>query len=292
MREFSEQEQLARLVGSNGSDDLMDAGSLLEQSLRSAIGNVSVERINQVRDEISAHGDVEEGVRHPQRVASKINTANEKDFSTEKLLIDLYELKDELVSAFEMTGANTKASRRIEACIKKAEKSIVSIGGDVEKFIPLNHLSGLSVPNFFKNAEKVIETTMQCYQLGKIETAKIKEDGKSIQIIFSGVEGDTEYKVDGLVTADEWTGNEAIDYIYTPGEGNMTVKAFENGKWVVKSLKNSNKYKVLWNLEEKPIGTTNKKASNQSELKEKKEVEINSQNNMTNENEEIGEPIR
>jgi hypothetical protein len=288
MRELSEQEQLARLVGNSGSDDLMDAGSLLEQSLRSAIGNVSVEKMNQVRDEISAHGDVEEGVRQPQRVASKINNGSGKDFSTEKLLIDLYDLKDELVSAFETAGVNTKASRRIEACIKKAEKSILTVGGDVERFIPLNHLSGLSVPNFFKNAEKVIETTMQCYQLGKIETAKIKEDGKSIQIVFSGVEGDTEYRVDGIVTADEWMGNEAIDYIYTPGEGNMTVKAFENGKWVVKSLRNSNKYKVLWNLEEKPIEMLNKISVNKIE---KEEEAINTLNNMGNE-EEIGEPIR
>ena len=197
-------------------------------------------------------------------------------------MIELYDARDELISIFEVSGINTKISKKTEAVISRIEKCIKVIGGDVDKFIPLNHLSGLDAPNFQKNAEKVIETTIQCYRLGKIETAKIKDGGKSIQIAFSGTDGDTEYIADGTITTDEWVGNEAIDYIYTPGEGNMTVKAYENGRWVLKA---GSKYKVLWDLKEKEIN------SEKDEIVEnKKEVKNNSQNNM-NIDEEIGDSV-
>jgi hypothetical protein len=125
------------------------------------------------------------------------------------------------------------------------------MGGEVEEFEPLNHVSGLVAPNFYKNAQKVIETTIQCYSLGDVEDAKVLQNGRMIQIVFTGSSGNVNYKASGTIESDEWTGNEAIDYIYTPGEGKMSVKAFENGKWVTRN--DPKKYKAIWELEETDV---------------------------------------
>jgi hypothetical protein len=276
MRELSEQEQLARLVRGNDEDKTIDSAGLLEASLKNSLGSVSSERLSKIKEEIEAHGDIPEG-RKLKSLAEKEKEA--VSYSTEKLMLELYDVRDELISIFEISGINTNMSKKVEQSIAKIEQCLQVIGGDVDKFVPLNHLSGLDIPDFQKNAEQVIKTTKQCYRLGKIETAKINDNGKSIQIVFSGTDGDTEYIADGIITAEEWVGNEAIDYIYTPGEGNMTVKAFENGRWVLKA---GNKYKVLWDLKEKEI--------NAKIVENKKEVENKLQNNMDIE-EEIGDFI-
>jgi adenylosuccinate synthase len=52
----------------------------------------------------------------------------------------------------------------------------------------------------------------------------------------------------GLVTSSSWNGNEAIDFIYTPGQGKMSVKVFEKGKWIDKS--ETGNYEIKWELEE------------------------------------------
>lgn len=284
---MSEQEQLAKLVG-NQELEPVDTAFLLEDALKEKLGGVSSKVLSQVEEEIEAHGDVV-----ASKKAKRIGSDSKKEsvspqslpsgYSTEKILLNLYGARDEIITAFQEIGLNTKAAERLSESIAKIENCIKTAGGDVDRFIPLNHLSGLSAPNRIKSAERVIETTLQCYTMGKVEKAKIKDGGKSIEIHFSGKQGNMYYRVNGEITSEEWTGNEAIDYVYTPGEGKMTVKAYENGKWVVKNSSDDNKYKVLWDLEEIPEKEMNKKI-----VENEKEELSPIQNNL---DEEIGDPL-
>lgn len=302
---MNEQDRLARLVRAEEMEP-MNTASMIEDFLKEKLGNPTTESINEAKRNIEASGDVvEQSGNRMSKIASASPKSMRREGSTEKVLLSLYDLRDELIGAFETSSLNTKVAERLTSSIRRSETCIRDIGGDVEEFVPLNHVSGLQAPNFIKNAEKVIETTLQCYTLGKIEEAKIKEDGKAINIIFSGRNNGVVYSAIGTVRAEEWMGNEAIDYIYTPNEGKMSVKAYENGRWIDKS--SSGKYQVYWELEEKPINSKNEKTQKHEGqtvvADEIKEGEVNiSSNKMVREQsestdindgeEDIGEPIK
>jgi hypothetical protein len=271
--ELTELEQLARMVG-NPDLEPLDTASLIADSLKAKLGGVSPDRVREMEDEIRNSGNVVESSRlkkiqttQTTQSGSMVATA-----SSEKLLMALYQIREGVVEAFETCNINTPTARMLSSQINKIASCIRYMGGEVEEFEPLNHVSGLTSPNFYKNAQKVIETTMQCYSLGEIEDAKVLENGKKITITFTGNAGNVYYRAAGRITSDEWTGNEAIDYIYTPGEGKMSVKAFENGRWIDRSSdRNSDgKYKVVWELEETELSQApekrplNQKASSET----------------------------
>lgn len=276
MREISEQEQLASLIGSEDREPVDTAG-LLEDALRSQLGGINPDILERTKQEIAASGDVIENKRITT-FASNSSKKLPEGYSTEKILMAMYDVRDDLIVAFESIGINGKIAEKLTEAIGKVEVCIKMAGGEVEKFIPMDHVSGLAAPDLKENAQKVIETTLRCYSLGKVESAKIKNGGKTISITFSGNNNDISYVAEGEVSSEDWTGNEAIDYIYTPKGGSMTVKAYDNGRWIVKSTM-SNKYKVLWNLE----------AIEAKEAKEdKKEIKEGSINiSENNDNEEI-----
>jgi len=168
--------------------------------------------------------------------------------NTEEFLSELYDIRDNLIDMFSQTELGSCLSKNMTAQINRVGNCIRKLGGDVEaKFDPLQHVSGLKVPDLHKNAERVIETTKQCYLLGKVVDSEISGAGK-IVITFEGVNKDIRYSAKGTVgvKTGEWNGNEAIDYVHTPGEGKMSVKVYSSGKWEDKS----DHYDVLWELVE------------------------------------------
>lgn len=249
---MSEQEQLARLVG-NPDLEPVDTASLLDEGLRISLGGVSPDKVREMESEIRNSGDVVE-TSQLRKIASNKNSAIANNASMEKVLVALYDAREGMVEAFETCNVNSKTASILAGQINKLASCIRYVGGDIEEFEPLNHVSGLAAPDFYKNAQKVIETTIQCYSLGDVEDAKVLDNGKKITIVFTGTSGNRKYKVAGTITSDEWTGNEAIDYIYTPKSGQMSVKAFENGRWVNRN--SSDKYKIVWELEESDIPET------------------------------------
>jgi hypothetical protein len=167
--------------------------------------------------------------------------------NTEGLMLDLFEIRDGLIESFESVSLNTTVASSLANNINKVGSCIQNIGGQVDEFIPLDHVSGLQAPDMDKSANKVIEMTRQCYTLGNITQADIKDDGQTIAINFEGQEGDISYKARGTITANtSWKGNEAIDYIYTAGAGRMSVKAFRDNRWT----NNNDDYSVYWELDE------------------------------------------
>jgi len=250
----TELEHLARTIGDPDLEPI-DTAELLEDSLRLSLGGVSADKVREMEGEIRNSGDTVETPKL-KRIASNVpQTQADSSVSTnasfEKVLIAIYETREGLVEAFETCSINTKTASLLSGQINKLASCIRYMGGEIEEFEPLNHVSGLATPNFYKNAQKVIETTMQCYSLGDVENAQVLDNGNKITIAFTGISGDTAYKAVGSVSSDEWTGNEAIDYVYTPSSGQMSVKSFENGRWINRNA--SGKYKIRWELEETNI---------------------------------------
>jgi len=204
----------------------------------------------------------------------------------EKLLIGMYEIRDELIETFEKIGISSSVASELTDTINKVGTYISLLGGEVEEFTPLDHVSGLAMPTLEKNAMKVLETTKQCYSIGTVQDCSIGENGSLISIAFEGRdEHGTEFKAFGKIKSPYWTGNEAVDYVYTKGGGKMSVKAFEEGRWNDKSAS----YDVSWDLVEGPAGSIiGKSISTASQKVEKneahrEEVEPEAQNNTDKE---------
>ena len=287
MSEMTEQEQLARLVRNTDREPL-DLASMLFANLRNQLGDADPDRIEETKREIEASGN--KVVRAQGKNATLVSQKLPEGYSTEKVLLTLYDIRDSLIETFQSTGINSNISKKVILSIEKVDVLIKTAGGEVDRFDPLNHCSGLQAPNFYKNAEKVIETTLQCYSLGKIDEAKIADGGKIINIVFSGVNVDTAWKATGTVKTDEWTGNEAIDYVYTPREGHMSVKAYDNGRWIDKVA--CGKYKVHWDLEERIISKKQEKQSATVNTQNKEGESNKTQNNIVDGDEDIGSPIK
>lgn len=242
MSEQSEQERLARLIGGEGFDP-SQSGDMIAESLKNALGGVSMKHYEQVQEEIVS--SEENGTS--SKVSSK-KIALSTNVNAEKVLINLFGVYDSLIEIFQSVGIDGSISEEITRNIWTIEKCISDIGGQVDHFIPEDFVSGLTAPDILINAIKTIDTTKKCYRLGEIKNDQVSKDGKTISIEFHGVSNDNvEYTAKGTIQSKSgWVGNEAIDYIYKSGGGKMTVKAFMEGKWI----NQSKNYDIHWELEE------------------------------------------
>jgi len=301
--ELTEQEKLARLMGKEDNVEEIDSADMLTQGLLKRLGGANPKYLQVIQEEIDASGAVSDYTPISSLSASK-RTANEPK-KDEKLILALKSIYAAQIDIFERIGLNSGVEEILTAIINRTAACIKYLGEPIEEFKPLSHLSGLGSPDMIKNANKVIDTTIQCYRLGKIVETNISEDGSSIDIVFSGRSGNIEYKVYGQVSADSWEGSEAIDYIYTRGSGKMSVKTFESGKWVDKS--DTTLYDIRWELEEidlseknNPSIEKNEIVDNEKNITNKKEVKVAILNNKDKGNddgdedddeEEIGDDI-
>lgn len=191
-----------------------------------------------------------------------------QNFNTEDVLSDLFETRDSLI---DMVTNDSDISSPLVENINKLGSCIKRMGGEAEDFDPFIHISGLQAPSMVKNAHRVLENTKEAYTLGKITNCKVEEDGRTISIVFSGIKDNTAYKAVGTVVAPKvWAGNEALEYIYSTGEGRLSVKALnEDGKWIDKSAN----YKISWELSEGQMNAP----------ENKEEVRVEAQNNVEEE---------
>ena len=196
--------------------------------------------------------------------------------NTEEVLIKSYNIRDNLIETFASLKLGSPLAQTITGAINEIGDIINRLGGESDTFDPLSHVSGLQAPNMQRNAERVIENTKDAYTLGNIENAHV--EGKSVVVGFNGQSGDTKYKAVGTITAKKkWLGIEAVDYIYTPGEGKMSVKVTtEDGAWVDKSMD----YDVTWELfEDSGLEKEAKNIEKNATMKEEPEDKI--ANNVT-----------
>jgi hypothetical protein len=204
------------------------------------------------------------------------------------VLGSLYAIYDGLVDVFEKIGLESTAQESIIITINEVIACIRYVGGTVEDFDPYNHISGLDIPDFYKNAQKVIDTTIQCYKKGTILEPNISDDGKTINIAFSGETSTDVYVAYGKITCSQWSGTEAIDYIYSTSGGKMSVKIFEGGKWTDCTVKGN--YRIKYELEEISKDEISKKEKDLKEKDEvKKDVEEKIEKNIIVEKEVVSE---
>ena len=74
-----------------------------------------------------------------------------KTDNTEKVLIGLYDVRDDLINTFGNVSSNMALAQSIADNINKVGSCIISLGGEVKKFNPLDHVSKLSTPDLHKN---------------------------------------------------------------------------------------------------------------------------------------------
>lgn len=232
---MSEQEELASLVG-GGSYEPMNTQSILENALISSL------KIN--------NGEIEmqENAQYDDTEIESRNIDNSNRYPVEQILLTLYDVHDNLTSLFESVDLGSDSSKILSDEINKIGSCIVNFGGEVEYFDPLSRASGLELPNSKKNAEEVVNRTIKYYRSGSVTEAKISEDGTEISITFEGDKNGVHYTASGKIYCHYWDGNEAIDYVYMAGDGKMSVKYLDGGKWIIKE-----DCKVSWELNEKPI---------------------------------------
>ena len=201
--------------------------------------------------------------------------------NTEALLLDLFEIRDVLIDLFKRSENNENDSEILVGQIDKLGSCIRKLGGAVDKFDPFSAKCGLRDPDLKLNAQRVIENTKRSYSLGNVSDDKVSADGKTINVTFSGVKGNTSYKAVGILVAHKsWVGNEGIDYIYSPASGKISVRAIsDDGKWIDKS----SEYNISWELFEQD----KKESKVEKNAETKKEVVKPSVNNVNDE--EIGD---
>ena len=255
MREMTEQEKLLALYRAGERNDEagdFDSADLLTQGLMSQLGRPNQQKIMEIEREIVSSGDELDhapltsfsGNGNNNRKTVQAQQEPERDL---RLIAALQKIHSGLIDVFERSGLNSGVEGSLVNLIDVTGSCLVHLGERAERFEPLRHLSGLEAPNMVKNANKVVETTLTCYKIGSVEESVVSDDGSTIEIVFAGKSRNIEYRAFGQVEAQSWEGSEAIDYIYTPGSGKMSVKAFEGGKWVDKS----DEYTINWTLEEK-----------------------------------------
>lgn len=208
-----------------------------------------------------------------------------KKYNSEELLVSLYEVYDDMVAQFEHMDYTTSIAKKTSDNIIKLGHCIKKVGGEVEEFSPLDHVSGLSTPPMIKNAQQVIERTETCYTRATIKEMTTDNDGKTINITIAGkdINVGRAYLVKGTLTANKaWNGAEAIDYIYTPSSGGkMSVKVLEGTRWIDKS----SDYKVGWELQEVDLDSTSPEDIDFLNKYNKKEGEkINTENKIAEDN--------
>jgi hypothetical protein len=88
----------------------------------------------------------------PQKAIIKRESKREsKNYNSEKMLLSLYDAHDQLINLFEKFDINDSQSKIIADIVSNISNCISMAGGSVEKFDPLDHVSGLSAPSSNRN---------------------------------------------------------------------------------------------------------------------------------------------
>ena len=205
-------------------NDFLNTGDMLAQRLKQGMG-----------DRVIVAGETEQGEdRVAERFATSENVFAPNHVLQEHVVIAMNNLKNDMVALFQETSANNGLSVRIEAMIRRLEDIQQSIGVEVDPFDPLRNMSGLQAGEPLENADKVIANTLKHYKAYGISaiTSSMGKFGPSIQLSIFGENDGVGFEVDGFVAArEDFNGNEAVDYVWSPEGGLMTVKARHHGTW-------------------------------------------------------------
>lgn len=274
---------MTKITATNDQDTLMkkmeeedreplDTGGMIANSLKQHLGNPSEEYLSQINDETQALEDTSQNTSNRITQAQTSSEPSQQKrvqlpdgVSTENMLVALYSLYDDTIEAFEeavQLDEGSHLSKKIQSLIQQLSTAIGMVGGKVEPFDPLDHISGLQIPEATKNAEQVAENTKKYYTKGLVKAGTVSDNDATIEVAFSGTKGDIAYSAMGKIKAESWDGNEAIDYVYTSDGGKMTVKRLTKGRWV----DISDNFEIMYELFENSIEEENNEENEKEDL--------------------------
>lgn len=180
----------------------------------------------------------------------------------EQAIMELDGLKDDLISEFHKHKDDNRLFKVIESLIHKIENTIQKLGGEIEEFNPLAHMSGLeNTPEenninkeelLLTNARNVVLNTQKHYTIHTLSSIqpKVVKGKPAVVLKIEGKDKTENFSVVGAVVAKEdFFGNEAIDYVRHDGKGRLSIKSFRNGTWQDKSDD------FHFAIEDRPVGS-------------------------------------
>lgn len=204
-------------------NQFLNTGDILASALRKNLGNKNIIVAS------SKESATEEGSKKELSVMESVG----KEFTNRAVEI-LKDVREDLVALFQEFSTEHALPKRIEGMIRKMEEMGYALGVELEPFDPLKNMSGLKSGEALENAEKVVTNTLDHYKLFSVSSIKtyMTNGGPTIELHIFGEQNGMGFEASGSITArSDFNGNEAIDYVYSPEGGLMTVKARSQGMW-------------------------------------------------------------
>lgn len=161
--------------------------------------------------------------------------ANETS-SYESAMMALADVRDDLISRFPAISNDTSLYNLFVQSIHKTEEGLRKLGMEVDRFNPLASLSGLSAnEEVLANAKEVVANTQKSYTIHKIADirAEVYRGSPSVAIAIEGEDSGDKFRASGrIVAVQDFSGNEAVDFVVKEGQCALSVKALSLGKYV------------------------------------------------------------
>ena len=162
-------------------------------------------------------------------------TANDTS-SYESAMVALQDVRDGLVDKFPSVSGDKALYKLFTDSIHRIEAGMAKLGMEIDPFNPLTSLSGLSTgEEILANANEVVANTTRRYTLHKIADirAEVYRGVPSIALRIEGEDAGTSFVATGRVVApNDFSGNEAVDFVTKGGQCALGVKAVSMGRMV------------------------------------------------------------
>ncbi len=208
-------------------NQFLNTGDILASALRKTLTNKNIPIT--ANNHIPERGQEDANSKKDLSVIENVG----KEFAGHAVEI-LKDVREDLIALFQEFSTENAIPKRIEGMIRKLEEIGYALGVELEPFDPLKNMSGLKSGEALENAEKVVANTLNHYKLFSVSSIKtyMGNGGPTIELHVFGEQNGMGFEVSGSVTAQtDFNGNEAIDYVYSPEGGLMSIKARSQGMW-------------------------------------------------------------
>lgn len=156
--------------------------------------------------------------------------------SYEEAMMAMSDVRDDFINIFPTVSGDKNLYNLLTTSIHKIEDGMRKLGMEVEDFNPLTSLSGLSTSDeMLVNAKEVVSNTAKRYNLHKISSikAEVYRGSPSVVIVIEAEDAGLRFEATGRIVApNDFSGNEAIDFVTKGGDCALGVKAISLGKFI------------------------------------------------------------
>jgi hypothetical protein len=156
--------------------------------------------------------------------------------SYEDAMMVMSDLRDSFINVFPSVSSDKNLYGLFTESIHRVEAGMRKLGMEVDEFNPLTSLSGLSSSDeILVNAKEVVSNTVKRYNLHKISSikAEVYKGAPSVVIVIEADDAGLKFEATGRIIApNDFSGNEAIDFVTKGGDCALGVKAISLGKFI------------------------------------------------------------